>query len=194
MNQFKFVLEMLISLISHPQQTWQYLASVEDERSKSEYVQRNYYLPLWGFMSLVVFLCAAIHRDGTSRVFDIQLGMTQMVPLLVGFFVGPYLSIFVLRLVLGRFFDMPNPDKDRLHLFVFFCTSFLMSIELLIALFPSIRFFDFISLYLVYITWEAATVFVRVDETRRFRFCFSSFLVIYSCTWLVINLLTFMQK
>lgn len=194
MNQFKFILQMLVSLIFHPQQTWQYLAAIEDERTKSEYVQRNYYLPLLGFMSLVIFLCAAIYRDGTSRTFDLQVGMTQMVPMLVGFFFGPYLTIFILRHLLVRFFGMPNPDNDRLHLFVFYSTSFLIALQMLIALMPSMRFLIFVNLYLIYITWEASIVFVRVNENRRWTFCFVSALLIFSCSMLMVNLLTYMQS
>ena len=119
--------------------------------------------------------------------------MTQMVPVLVAYFIGPYLALILIKQVLVNLFDLPNPDKDRLIIFVFYSTSFLIALEMLMAVFPAIRFFQFIALYLVYITWNGSHTYIRVAEKRRWLFGFVSFLVIFFSPSFVQHLLQFLQ-
>lgn len=194
MNQIKYIVRFLISLISEPEQTWNYLATEGTKESKPDYMLWNYYYPLLGFMSLVLFVFAGLRGPADSDAsFDIQYGMTQMVPVLVAYFVGPYLALLLIKQALVNIFELPNPDKDRLMNFVFYCTSFLMALEMLMAVFPAIRFFQFIALYLVYITWNGSHVYIRVEERRRWLFGFLSFLVIFFSPSIIQHLLQFLQ-
>ena len=193
MHQFKYVIQFLIPLITQPAQAWQYLVETDTDRSRPDQMQRNYYLPMLGFMSLVVFLCSAYHRVDTRMTFDVQYGMTEMVPLLVGYLVGPYVTVLLLRPLLVHWFDLPDPDHDRLHLFVFYSTSFLVALEMLVAIIPGIRFFSFIFIYLVYITFSGSESYVRVPHYKRWMFGIVSFLVIYFVPKLIIHLLQKMQ-
>lgn len=192
MNQFKYIVKFLIALTTQSEQTWNYLANTETKESKPSYMLWNYYYPLLGIMSLVIFIFAG-RRGNPETSFDFQYGMTEMVPLLVAYFVGPYLAMNLIKLALVNLFELPNPDKDRLTNFVFYSTSFLMAIEMLMAIFPAFRFFEFIALYLVYITWNGSHTYIRVAEKRRWLFGFVSFLVIFFSPSLIQHLLQFLQ-
>ncbi len=183
----------MISLISQSDQAWNYLANAETKESKPDYMLRNYYYPLLGFMSLVVFICAGLRSPDSETEFDFQYGMIQMVPILVAYFVGPYLALILIRQVLINLFELPDPDKVRLTNFVFYSTSFLMALEMLMATFPAIRFFQFIALYLVYITWNGSHTYIRVAEKKRWLFSFVSFVVIFFSPSIIQHLLQFLQ-
>ena len=193
MNQFKYIVKFLIALISQSDQAWSYLATAETKESKPDYMLWNYYYPLLGFMSLVIFLCAGSRNPSPEVSFDFQYGMTKMVPVLVAYFIGPYLALILIKQVLVHLFELPNPDKNRLIIFVFYSTSFLVALEMLMAVMPAIRFFQFIALYLVYITWNGSHTYIRVAEKRRWLFGFVSFLVIYFSPSVVQHLLQFLQ-
>ena len=193
MTQFKYIVKFLIALITQSEQAWNYLSNAEIKESKPDYMLWNYYYPLLGFMSLVVFLCAGWRGPNPEVSFDFQHGMTQMVPILVAYFVGPYLALILIKQALVVLFDLPNPDKNRLINFVFYSTSFLMALEMLMAAFPAFRFFQFIALYLVYITWNGSHTYIRVEEKRRWLFGFVSFLVIFFSPSIIQHLLQFLQ-
>ena len=193
LNQFKYIVKFLIALITQSDQAWSYLANAETKESKPAYMLWNYFYPLLGIMSLVIFLFAGWRSPNPEVSFDFQYGMTKMVPVLVAYFVGPYLAMMLIKTMLVNIFDLPHPDKDRLTNFVFYSTSFLMAIEMLMAVFPAFRFFEFIALYLVYITWNGSHTYIRVAEKRRWLFGFMSFLVIFFSPSLIQHLLQFLQ-
>lgn len=189
MKQLKYIVRILLPLISRPEQMWQFLATSRGEETKPDAMQKQFFLPLLGYMSLIVFLCAAFRSPDAAVSFDYQYGMKQMLPLLIAYFVGPLVAAMVFNVALRHLFGLPNPDKDRVQLFVFYCTSFLMAIEILVALIPSIRFFSLIFIYLVYITFSGITTYIRVNQNRRWIVGFISFLVIWSCPSLIIMLM-----
>ena len=193
MEQARYILRFLILLISHPQQLWEYLTTDGVEESKPDYVQRKYFFPLLGFMALVIFLCEGFHHASPDTAFDLQFGMTKMVPCLVAFLVGPYLAMMLLKELLVRFYKMSHPNSARIHLFVLYSTSFLMALEMLLAFIPSIRFFSFIVVYLIYITWTGSTSIIRIQEHHRWVFGFLSAVIIYFSSHLLITIIEHMQ-
>lgn len=154
---------------------------------------QHFYYPLLGFMSLVIFFFAGMRGDGTGEGFDFQIGMMRMVRVLVAYFVGPYLAYLLIRESLEVIFKFPNPDKERLMNFVFYCTGFLMALEMLMAVFPAIRYFQFIAVYLVFITWNGSHTYIRVDERKRWLFGFLSFLIIFFSPGVIYQVLKFLQ-
>lgn len=191
MDKAKYIVKYLILLVTQPEETWLHLCKEDVQEAKPQYMMTNYYWPLLGFMALFIFLASGYSREGG---FNLQHGMTTMVPSLVGFFIGPYLAMFLLKELLPtRFFELKNPDQDRLHLFVFYCTSYLVLVEMACSLIPSIAFVHLADYYLVYIIWTAMTTIVRIPANHSWLFCFVAFLVIYFSPSLTIKLLQFMQ-
>lgn len=193
MDRAKYIIKFLILLVYQPKELWNYLSGGDVEEVSPDYVQRNYYVPLLGCMALEVFLCEGFHSPDKSLTFDLQFGMMQMVPRLVAFFVGPYVAQLLIKELLVNFFKVPRPSKERIHLFVFYSTSFLIALEMLLSFLPSIRFFWFIVLYLLYITWTGSGTFIRVGDNHRWVFGLTSAVVIYYSSHLLINILQHMQ-
>lgn len=191
MQKLKYIVKYLILMISEPEKFWDFLAKGKSEMSKVDFMQSSIFLPMLGVMSLAIFLISGVAGEG---FFDLQHAMTYMVPRLVAFFVGPYIAMFLLKESLPAFFGVPVPDRDRLQLYVFYSTGFLMLIEVLIALVPSIKFLQLASYYLIYITWCGAYTLIRVEEKRRWVFGLVAFLVIYFAPSLVKDLLVYLQK
>lgn len=178
-------------MISEPEQFWDFLAKEKNDMSKVDFMLSNIFFPMLGVMSLAVFLIAGLSGEG---FFELQRAMTYMVPRLVAFFVGPYIAMFLLKESLSAFFGVPVPDRDRLQLYVFYSTGFLMVIEVLVALVPSIKFLQLASYYLIYITWCGAYTLIRVEEKRRWMFGLVAFLVIYFAPSLIKDLLILLQR
>lgn len=192
MNKAKYIVKYLISLVTQPEQTWLYLSKGEVNESKPQYMQANYYLPLLGLMSLFIFCTTgSASEDG----FSLEHGMKSMVPALVAYFVSPYIAMFILKEILPtQYFKVMKPDSDRLHLYVFYSTSYLMAVEMAASLIPSLSFIRLAAYYLIYITWTGAYTMVRVEEHRRWIFGFLSFAIIYASPSIVIWILQFMQR
>ncbi len=191
MQKLKYIVKYLIPMISEPEQFWDFLAKEKNDMSKVDFMLSNIFFPMLGVMSLAVFLIAGLSGEG---FFELQRAMTYMVPRLVAFFVGPYIAMFLLKESLSAFFGVPVPDRDRLQLYVFYSTGFLMVIEVLVALVPSIKFLQLASYYLIYITWCGAYTLIRVEEKRRWMFGLVAFLVIYFAPSLIKDLLIFLQR
>lgn len=192
MDKAKYIVKYLISIVTRPEQTWEYLAKGEVNESKPQYMQTNYYLPLLGFMSLFIFLMAGLHNEDG---FSLEAGMTQMVPALVAYFLGPYLAMFILREILPlKYFNVQNPDQDRLQLYVFYSSSYLILVEMAAALIPTITFVRLAAYYLIYITWSGAYTLIPVEDKRRWIFGLLSFFAIYLSPAVVTRILEFMQR
>lgn len=194
MEQAKYIVKFLLMLISHPETLWEYLTSGEEvEESKPDYMQQHFYLPLLGFMALFIFLCEGFHGAEGDAMFNLQFGMKQMVPCLVAFLVGPYLAQLLIKMLLEIHYKVPNPNKEHTHLFVFYCTSFLIALEMLLAFIPSFRYLSIIVFYIVYLTWTGSTTIIKVDEKHRWVFCVLSALIIWVSSYLVMHIVQRMQ-
>lgn len=193
MLKLKYIFRILVSLVTNPSETWSYLSTADSAETKTEYMFRNFYYPLLGIMSVIVLISNGFTMSLEDESFSLQQGMTQMVPVLVAYFVGPYLSQSALKFILRFGFHLPDPDKTRLTLFIFYCTGFLMAVESIIAIFPGIQFLMFFRLYVVYLTWSASSNYIAVSETRRWMFGFTSALVLASVPFLIKGFLQMVQ-
>lgn len=193
MLKLKYIFRILVSLVTNPSETWSYLSTANTSEAKTEYMFRNFYYPLLGIMAAIVLVSNGFSMSLEDENFSLQQGMIIMVPVLVAYFVGPYLSQSFLRVLLRFFFHLSDPDKKRLTLFVFYCTGFLMAVECVIAILPGIQFLMFLRLYIVYLTWSASSNYIPVSETRRWMFGFVSALVLFSIPFIVKSFLHAVQ-
>lgn len=169
---------------------WQYLDKSRGAETRPDEMQKDYFIPFLGWMSLIVFLCAAFRSPDSAISFDYQYGMKQMLPLLIAYFLGPLLAVMVINMALKNWLMAgTTPDKDRVQIFVFYCTGFLMALEILVAFVPSFKFFSLIFIYLVYITFSATSNYIRVSHRRRWMTGFVSFVAIWGCPNMIILLM-----
>lgn len=194
LTSLKYIVRILLPLITHPEQMWQYLDKARGAETKPDEMQKNYFIPLLGWMSLIAFLCAAFRSPDSAITFDYQYGMKKMLPLLIAYFLGPLLAVVVVNMALKKWLMVEKtPDKERVQLYVFYSTSFLMALEILVAFIPSFRFVSFIFIYLVYITFSGTSTYIRVSHNRRWMTGFVSFVAIWGCPNMIILLMQKMQ-
>lgn len=188
MQQLKYIIKYLLSLINNPEQTWLYLKDGDVREAKTDYMQTNYYLPMLGVVGLFLFV-----KSGWGETFDIEIAMKSSVSFMAAFFVAPYLAIVLLEKIYGRLMDFQF-DKDKLTLFVGYCLSFLMLVRMFSASFPHIKFLTFCSLYLPYIIWCGADVFIGIGEKERWKFTIVASCVMWVSPAIVEKLMSLMMR
>ena len=188
MQQIKYIIKYLLSLISEPEQTWQYLSVGDVDESKPDYVHSNYYLPLMGVIAVGIFLLS-----GLGLEFSIEKAMKAIVRFLSSYFAGPYFAVLILRILTKRWFSL-ELEEYKLQVFVYYSMSFLMLIQLFAAAFPNCRFSSISSLYLFYIIWCSADFFKDVMEHYRWKFSTVCFFVIWAAPRIIEYLISFMIR
>ena len=128
MQQLKYIIKYLLSLINDPEQTWKYLKDGDVDESKHEYMQNNYYLPLMGVVALFIFL-----KTGWGDRFDIETAIKAATSFAAAFFVGPILANVLMRQTYGRVMNFKF-DNEKLNLFIGYSLSFLMLVRMFSAI------------------------------------------------------------
>ena len=188
MQQLKYILKYILSLLNEPEQTWKFLTEDDVDEAKLEYMQTNYYLPMMGVVAVLLFFLA-----GWGDPFSIERAMKQAVSFVAAFFVSPYLASFVLNQACEKLIGV-SFNREKLQVFVAYSLSFLMTVDLLKATFPHIKFLAFFALYMFYIVWCASDGYFGLAERNRWKFTSISFFVIWLSPILVTRIMTFMMR
>ena len=187
MQQLKYIIKYLLSLINDPEQTWKYLKDGDVDEAKHEYMQNNYSLPLMGVVTLFLFL-----KTGWGDRFDIETAIKAATSFAAAFFVGPILANVLMRQTYGRMMNFTF-DNEKLNLFIGYSLSFLMLVRMFSASFPHIRFLTFCSFYLFYIIWCAADVYIGIGEKERWKFTVAAFFEIWLSPIIIEKLMSMMM-
>lgn len=187
-QQLKYILKYLLSLINEPEQTWKYLKDGDVDESKPEYMQTNYYLPMMGVVAILLFLLR-----GWGSPFDMEHAMKAAVSFLAAYFLGPFLANVLLQKTYGKMMNF-SFDKDRLQVFIGYCMSFLMLVKLFSASFPHIKFLTFCALYVFYIVWSASDVYFGVAEKDRWRFTAVASFSVWLSPYIIERLMSMMTR
>lgn len=187
-QQLSYILKYLLSLINEPQQTWNYLKDGDVDEAKPEYMQNNYYYPMLGVVALVIFLL-----KGWGSPFDIEHAMKAAVSFAAAYFLSTYLANIVLKQTCSRFMGM-TPDENKLQVFIGYCLSYLMLVDLVSAWFSHFKFLAFCALYLIYIIWYASDEYFGVNEKARWRFSAIAFFEIWLSPIVIERLMSAMMK
>ena len=129
MQQLKYIIKYLLSLINDPEQTWKYLKDGDVDESKHEYMQNNYYLPLMGVVTLFIFL-----KTGWGDTFDIETAIKAATSFAAAFFIAPILANVLMRQTYGKVMNFEF-DNEKLNLFIGYSLSFLMLVRMFSASF-----------------------------------------------------------
>lgn len=188
MKQLKYIIKYLISLITNPEQTWNYLADEDVDEANPEYVQTNFYLPMLGVVSVFVFVI-----NGWGSPFNLEHAMKSAIPFIVAYFASQYLSEFLMQKTYQKF-KGSEFDKDRLNVLVLYGLSYLMLVALFTTLFPQIKFLSFCSIYLVYIVWASADKFMNIPLKDKVKFTAISFFIIWMSPAIIERLMSMMER
>jgi hypothetical protein len=178
MQQLKYILIVLIRLISHPDSFWQDLdVRTEQTEDKDQTVvnemQQKYYFPMLGGAALILFLA----KGFSGREFSFELAMRGGVSMLLTYFGGLYVASFLIDEFYERYAKVAF-DRRRLQCFVAYTMSFALLMDTIIGCFPSLKFFLISEIIIFYIAWCGAIYYLRVTEDNRTVFTFISSLII----------------
>lgn len=184
MTELRYIFKYVKDLLSNTEETWTRMRDPNLPEGQIEYLLRYFYWPLLGVGAICIFL---LHGNGVmlnSKLeyddpFSFETGLRGMVSFVLGYAAAPSLASLIIREVFCRLSNMEF-DRNRLDVFVHYCISIVMLVELLCAFLPTLTFISFIGLYTLYIVWLGAAVYLEISSSTSLRFfVFVSFLAIY---------------
>lgn len=197
MEQLKYILKYLLSIITNPDQTWSYLDDLDLPEAKLDYMQRNYYYPLLAVASAAVLVFGCFYAYDSLNNMAVQeavsTGMKAMVPFLVAYFVSPFIIVRLIKEV-SLWMDFGAFDSRKLEVFVGYAISYIIFIEVVCAVLPRIRLILYAAVYLVYIVWNASSLYLKVQEHHRWTFSVIVSGIIYFVPFVIEKLLQFIEK
>lgn len=172
MEELRFILKYVSGLLSRTDETWTRLAEPDCKEGQADYMLRCYYWPMMGVGALIIFL---LHGNGVmlhsklpfDAPFSLEYAMKGMVAFVLSYAAGPTLA----RLLLQQCFSSLTHihfDKNQIEVFVHYCMSIVMLVELLCACLPYFTFLSFIGLYVIYIVYVGTDVYLKLQTARNF--------------------------
>lgn len=183
MTELRYIFRYVKDLLSHTDETWVQLRDPNLKEAQVDYMLRYYYWPLMGIAAICIFF---LHGNGVmvnsklayDAPFDFLTGLKGMAMFAFGYATGPMLAGLIIREVFGFFTDVTF-DRNKLELFVHYSISIVLLVDLFCAFLPSMTFLTFIGLYVIYVVWLGASLFLEVQSSLLRFFVFVSFLAIY---------------
>jgi hypothetical protein len=193
MQQLKNIFIVFIRLLSHPDIFWQDLdvrtaQTEEKDQTVVNEMQQKFYFPLLGGAALILFLA----KGFSGREFSLELAMRGGVSLLLTYFAGLYVAVFLIDEVFSRLWHTAF-DRRRLQCFVGYTIAFALLMETIIGCFPSLKFFLISDIIVFYIAWCGAINYLRVAEDHRTVFTFLSSILMLAAPIIVSYLLHLLE-
>jgi hypothetical protein len=173
---FKQLFILLFNLICYPQKAWASLSEEleEDVSDNNEKFYKNYLYPIIGIIALLSFVSVFL------KEFSLQVALKTVLKQLFIYFGGFYLASYLFALfVYSRFKEEPN--KLLCEKYVGFSSALVYGIAMLLSVFPALFFLQLIVFYTIYMVWEGATNYLKIDEDEMVRFTvYSSIVILFS--------------
>ena len=197
MEELRFILKYVYGLLSHTEEVWTRLTDAECKEGKVDYMLRCYYWPLMGVGALLIFL---LHGNGVmlhsklsfDSPFSFEYAMKGMVAFALSYAAGPTFA----RLLIQQLFSGVTKitiDKSQMEIFVHYCMSIVMLVDMLCACLPYFTFLSFIGLYVIYVLYLGTEHYLQLKMARGY-FLTIAFVSIYFCPRLIHLLLAFFEK
>lgn len=159
---YKEIFKLVIVIISQPAKAWDMLAKREERND--EFLSRFVY-PLIGLVTAAAFLGVLC----TLKQFSLELALKASIKTLVSAFGGFYLSSYLLNEVWHGLFKREK-DFQLCQRFVGYASVLMFTLNAIQMLLPEFFFLWFFTLYTVYIVWEGAGPYMKVEEKIRLKF------------------------
>ena len=170
---YKQLFLLLYRLSVYPEKTWKELSGKQEEYSREEFY-RGYLYPLFGLIALFSFIGVFISR----KEFVVDVALKMMIKDLLTYFSAFYLSSFALTKLLISVFRFPA-ERYVVERFTGYSSAVIYLVSILYSLFPSFFFLPILMLYTVYIIWQGAVFYLKLDESNWVKFTiFASVLII----------------
>lgn len=178
---FKNIAQLIIEIIVRPAQAWKDLS--EKDVDHAVFMKRMVY-PMIAVLTLTAFLGVLF----TRKEFDFELALKSGMLAFLTFFGGYFLSVYLLNEIYVKYFKLPKTKKLYAQ-FVGYSSLLMYAIYIVLKLIPQFFFLSIFYIYTVYIVWEGANYFMKVDENIRLKFTVVSTAVVLLIPLLIDTLL-----
>ncbi len=183
----KNIFDLLVRLISQPAKAWSMLAGKQENNNERFY--KSYLYPLFGIVALLSFVGVLLAAQEGQR-FEISFGehlqfaLKNCVRMTIITFAGFHLASYILSEVMRKIFKRPGELK-LCQRFVGYSSSAVYLLILTRSLFPSLFFLYIFLLYVVYIIWEGAIPYMKIEENDQLKFTLWSGAVVLLTPFLI---------
>ncbi|MDR2233053.1 MAG: hypothetical protein LBE56_08015 [Tannerella sp.] len=155
-------------LILKPGETWQELGKQPENK---QIFLTQYLFPLMGAIALAAFLGVFV----TTKEFDIEIALKVTIRTAIAVTGGFYLAAYLLNEARKGIFNQQK-NMDLCRFFVGYASAMMYVLYIVTSLLPDFFFLKIFGLYTVYMIWEGAGSYMRMNEGTRMKFT-----VIASC-------------
>jgi len=170
----KRIYDLLVGLISQPAKTWNILSNKQVNNNENFF--KSYLYPLLGIVALLSFVGVFItmsEPEGIRTKLNIgehfQFALKNCLRLAIITFAGFHTASYILSEVMKKLFNRPG-ELSLCRRFVGYTSAFVYLMILIRSLFPSLFFLYIFLLYVVYIIWEGAIPYMKIEEKDQMKF------------------------
>ena len=154
---YKNLFNLVYNLIVYPGKTWVQLS--EDQNKDNEIFYKSYLNPILGFIALFSFVGVCI----SLGKIDFQFALKAVLKQTLTYFVAFYCTSWGLSAILRSYFYFPV-ERFVLERFVGYSSIVVYLTAMFSALFPSLFFLQIFSIYTLYLVWQGAVFYFKLNE------------------------------
>lgn len=170
MEELRCIIHYVRGLFAHATETWRALAEPDEPAANLEYMQRNFYYPLLGIGSLLIFI---LHGNGVmlnsplkgDDPFSLEFALRGSVAFALSYFAGPRLATLMIGLFCNKLAAM-QLDRRKLEVFVSYNMGLLIVFDMFCAFLPNLTFLTLMSVYVLYVAFEGIDNFMQITRMR----------------------------
>lgn len=155
----KKIFQKMFYFITQPEKSW---ASAANEEMEMERFLANFLYPILGVITLAAFVGTYWSTKVIETALKVSIGE------FVAFFAGFYLASFLLKEVMSRYF-VKTPMKQCQH-FVVYASSLVYFVSMAASLFNGLGLLYLFLPYTIYMVWEGAEPFMKIEEDKQIKF------------------------
>ena len=182
---YKELFNRVLLLISSPAKAWEEILLEEDKQK----VFVGFVYPMIGIAALSVFL-GVLFTQGWSGPRSFQIAMTECCSVAISLFGGFYLAAYLLNKATIKFFNLSDNLLNTQRL-IGYSSVVLFILQIVTGILPNFQIvFWLLQFYVVYIVWEGAKIFVKMEENDRLKYTLLTSFLLLACPFIIEFLFT----
>ena len=182
---YKELFNRVLLLISSPAKAWEEILLEEDKQK----VFVGFVYPMIGIAALSVFL-GVLFTQGWSGPRSFQIAMTECCSVAISLFGGFYLAAYLLNKATIKFFNL-SVNLLRTQRLIGYSSVVLFILQIVTGILPNFQIVSWLlQFYVVYIVWEGAKIFVKMEENDRLKYTLLTSFLLLACPFIIEFLFT----
>lgn len=161
---YKKLFILLFGLTASPEKTWKQLSEKQEKETQEDFY-KSYLYPIFGIIALLAFIGVL----GNLKQFEVAIALKTVIRETLTYFLAFYASSFILTKLLTSYFHF-SVTQHRSERFTGYASAPIYLVAMVSALFPSLFFLQILMLYTVYIIWQGAVYYLKLNETNWVKF------------------------